>query len=310
MSQPNAGFSFRQGGIDLGTQKNVCLFGNGAITMKKKHIILPLLGIAVLSSCTKGYGQEITSDKARVAELGKGISEKMDEKTGFEAHIVGYMGSSYKDKEAARRDTKYSWDVYYRGDDQGNISLTGGMSVKSGEEKNDLSFELFQVNDPEYGEVNYTALYYPGDPGHKQIDVHYENESDEGAYMDELSGFLAFPIAFYEEACFPFYLGDEVDTEYGTVTVPPRKLYSNGDGNLTIEMSNTKEGENKSSSYTRITYDNYVLKDAVIEATNENASYIQTEKFELNYKVLPNYKIVLPDGWKDHIRERTSSMVG
>ena len=180
------------------------------------------------------------------------------------------------------------------------------MSVKSGEEKNDLSFKLFQVNDPEYGEVNYTELFYPGDPDHKQIDVHYADESNAG-YMDELSGFIAFPIAFYEEARFPYYLGDEVTTEYGTVTVPPRKLYSNGDGNLTIEMSNTEEGESNSSSYTRITYDNYVLKDAVFESTKENASYTQTEKFEIKYKVLPNYKIALPDDWKDHIRERTTS---
>ena len=275
--------------------------------MNKKHMLLPLFGIAALSSCAKGYGQEITSDKARVAELGKGISEKMNEKTGFEAHIVGYMGSSYKDKEAAGRDTKYSWDVYYHGDDKGNISLGGGMTIKSGEEKMDYSFNLLQVNDPEYGEVDYTELFYPGDPGYKQIDVHYANESDEGAYMDELSGVLAFPIAFFDVACFPYYLGDEVDTEYGTVTVPPRKLYSNGDGNLTIEMSNTKEGENKSSSYTRITYDNYVLKDAVFESEEESTYYTQTEKFELQYKILPNYKIALPDGWKDHIRERTSS---
>ncbi len=275
--------------------------------MKKKYKILPLLGIAVLSSCTKGYGQEITSDKARVAELGKGISEKMNEKTGFEAHIVGYMGTSYNDKEAASRDTKYSWDVYYHGDDKGNISLGGGMSIKSGEEKMDYSFNLFQVNDPEYGEVNYTELYYPGDPAHKQIDVHYANESNEAGYMDELSGVLAIPIAFYEEACFPYYLGDEVTTEYGTVTVPPRKLYSNGDGNLTIEMSDTKEGVNKSSSYIRVTYDNYVLKDAVFESTKESTYNTLTEKFELNYKVLPNYKIALPDGWKDHIGERTTS---
>ncbi|MBR3266842.1 MAG: hypothetical protein IKI55_01765 [Bacilli bacterium] len=275
--------------------------------MKKKHIILPLLGIAVLSSCNKGYGQEITSDKARVAELGKGISEKMNEKTGFEAHIVGYMGASYKDKEVANRDTKYSWDVYYRGDDKGNISLGGGMTIKSGEEKMDYAFNLFQVNDPEYGEVDYTELFYPGDPDHKQIDVHYENESNEAGYMNEGLGIMAFPIAFFDAACFPYYLGDEVDTEYGTVTVPPRKLYSNGDGNLTIEMPNTKERESNSSSYTRITYDNYVLKDAVFESTEENTSYTQTEKFELKYKVLPNYKIALPDGWKDHIGERTTS---
>ncbi|MBR6226254.1 MAG: hypothetical protein IKQ78_03515 [Bacilli bacterium] len=275
--------------------------------MKKKNIILPLLGIAVLSSCAKGYGQEITSDKARVAELGKGISEKMNEKTGFEAHIVGYMGASYKDKEVANRDTKYSWDVYYRGDDKGNISLGGGMTIKSGEEKMDYAFNLFQVNDPEYGEVDYTELFYPGDPDHKQIDVHYENESNEAGYMNEGLGIMAFPIAFFDAACFPYYLGDEVDTEYGTVTVPPRKLYSNGDGNLTIEMPNTKERESNSSSYTRITYDNYVLKDAVFESTEENTSYTQTEKFELKYKVLPNYKIALPDGWKDHIGERTTS---
>ncbi len=275
--------------------------------MKKKHIILPLLGIAVLSSCNKGFGQEITSDKARVAELGKGISEKMNEKTGFEAHIVGYNGSSYKDKEPGRRDTKYSWDVYYRGDDKGNISLGGGLTIKSGEDKADYPFNLFQVNDPEYGKVNYTELIYHGDPDYRQINVHYENESDEGAYMDELSGILAFPIAVFEEARFPFYLGDEVDTKYGTVTVPPRKFYSNGDGNLTIEMSNTEEGENKSSSYTRITYDNYVLKDAIFEGTEEGTYNTVTAKFELQYKVLPNYKIALPDGWKDHIRERTTS---
>ena len=278
--------------------------------MKKKHAILALLATAVLSSC-QNYGQEITSDKARVAELGKGISEKMNEKTGFEAHIVGYMGSSYHDKEAASRDTKYSWDVYYHGDDKGNISLGGGMTIKSGEEKTDCSFDLFQVNDPEYGEVNYTELFYPGDPGYKQIDVHYANESNEAGYMDELSGILAFPVAFFEAACFPYYLGDEVTTEYGNVTVPPRKLYSKGDGNLTIEMSNTKEGENKSSSYTRITYDNYVLKDAVFESKEVSTYNTLTEKFELQYyKVLPNYKIALPDGWKDHIRERTSSSMG
>ena len=277
--------------------------------MKKKHAILPLLATAVLSSC-QNYGQEITSDKARVAELGKGISEKMNEKTGFEAHIVGYMGTSYKEKEDASRNTKYSWDVYYHGDDKGNISLGGGMSIKSGEEKADYSFNLFQVNDPEYGEVNYTEYIYPGDPGYKQIDVHYANESNEAGYMDEGSGIIAFPIAYFEAACFPYYLGDEVDTEYGTVTVPPRKLYSNGDGNLTIEMSNTKEGENKSSSYIRITYDNYVLKDAVFESEEEATYNTLTEKFELQYKVLPNYKIALPDGWKDHIRERTSSSMG
>lgn len=300
-------FLFGRRGIDLGTQKIVCLFGNGAITMKKRYKILPLLGIVVLSSCAKIYGQEITSDKARVAELGKGISEKMNEKTGFEAHIVGYMGSSYNDKEAARRDTNYSWDVYYHGDDQGNISLAGGMSVKSGEEKRDLSFNLFQVNDPEYGEVDYTEYFYPGDPGYKQIEVHYANESNEAGYMDELSGIVAFPVAFFEEARFPYYLGDEVTTEYGTVTVPPRKFYSNGDGNLTIEMSNTEEGESNSSSYTRITYDNYVLKDAVFENTKENTSYTQTENFEIKYKVLPIYKIALPDDWKDHIGERTTS---
>ena len=281
----------------------------GIYTMKKKHAILPLLATAVLSSC-QNYGQEITSDKARVAELGKGISEKMNEKTGFEAHIVGYMGTSYKDKEDASRNTKYSWDVYYHGDDKGNISLGGGMSIKSGEEKADYSFNLFQVNDPEYGEVNYTEYIYPGDPGYKQIDVHYANESNEAGYMDEGSGIIAFPIAYFQAACFPYYLGDEVDTEYGTVTVPPRKLYSNGDGNLTIEMSNTKEGENKSSSYIRITYDNYVLKDAVFESEEEATYNTLTEKFELQYKVLPNYKIALPDGWKDHIRERTSSSMG
>ena len=275
--------------------------------MKKKHALLSLVGVAVISSCAKGYGQEITSDKARVAELGKGISEKMNEKTGFEAHIVGYMGSSYKDKETASRDTKYSWDVYYHGDDKGNISLGGGMSIKSGKEKADYSFNLFQVNDPEYGEVNYTEYIYPGDPGYKQIDVHYANESNEAGYMDEGPGIIAFPITFFDAACFPYYLGDEVATEYGTVMVPPRKLYSNGDGNLTIEMSNGEEGENKSSSYTRITYDNYVLKDAVFEIIEESSYYTQTEKFELQYKVLPNYKIALPDGWKDHIRERTSS---
>ena len=279
--------------------------------MKKKHALLSLVGVAAIASCAKGYGQEITSDKARVAELGKGISEKMNEKTGFEAHIVGYMGTSYKDKEDANRDIKYSWDVYYHGDDKGNISLGGGMTIKSGKEKADYSFNLFQVNDPEYGEVDYTEYIYPGDPGYKQIDVHYANESHEAGYMDEGPGIIAFPITYFDAACFPYYLGDEVATEYGTIMLPPRKFYSNGDGNLTIEMSNAnKERESNSSSYTRITYDNYVLKDAVFEIIEESTYYTQTEKFELKYKVLPNYKITLPDGWKDHIRERTTSSMG
>ena len=275
--------------------------------MKKNNKILPLLGIAVLSSCGKIYGQEITSDLSRVAELKKGITEKMNEQTGFEAHIVGYSGKSYRDKEDAKRDTNYSWDVYYRGDDKGNISYFGGMSVKSGEDKMDFSFELYQFNDPEYGEVNYSEYIYPGDPGYREIDVHYANESNEDGYMDERSGFIAYPVLFFETARSPYYIGDEVTAEYGIVTVLPRKLYSNGDGNLTIEMSITEEKERNSSSYTRITYDNYVLKDAVFESEEENASYIVTEKFELKYKALPNYKIALPDGWKDHIRERTTS---
>ena len=55
--------------------------------MKKKHAILPLLAMTVLSSC-QNYGQEITGDKTRINELEKDISWKMNYIKSYEVHVV------------------------------------------------------------------------------------------------------------------------------------------------------------------------------------------------------------------------------
>ena len=261
--------------------------------MKKKYAILPLLAMTVLSSCQQSYGEEIT-DKARVIELEKAISDKMNEPKGFEVHVKASMS----DDRGEGNKNAYSWDLIYRGDKKDNMYLAGTVEIEAAGDKAKYKYALYSVEDPTYEKVCYIEMGSP-DTAAKDIDV-YAVRSDGYSSEGGLPGILAYPIALYDEVRDPYYI-DQALIEYTGAS--PAKYYSKGDGSLTIERSSVEIWNGTRTSHTRMTYENYLLKDAVYESETTDETYKSSEKLELTYKTLFNYTVTLPSGWESLIRE-------
>lgn len=261
--------------------------------MKKKYVILPLLAMTVLSSCQQSYGEEIT-DKARVAELEKAISERMNEQKGFEVHVKASMS---EDRGRGNKDA-YSWNFIYRGDEKDNMYFSGSLEIESGGEKAKYDYTMYLVENPEYEKVLYQEMS-GGYASGKDIEV-VALRSDYYSMEGGIPGILVYPIELYEEARDPYYI-DQTLAEYTDTS--GRKYYSKGDGSLTIEMSNSETRETTMSGHIRMTYENYLLKDAVYESKSTDETYKSSEKFELTYKTLSNYTVTLPSGWESLIRD-------
>lgn len=264
--------------------------------MKKKHAILPLLVMTVLSSC-QNYGQEIT-DKARVAELEKAISERMNEQKGFEVYVKASMS---EDRGRGNKDA-YSWNFIYRGDEKDNMYFSGSLEIESSGEKAKYDYTFYLVENPEYEKVLYQEMS-GGYASGKDIEV-VALRSDYYSMEVGIPGILVYPIELYEEARDPYYI-DQTRAEYTNTSV--RKYYSKGDGSLTIEMSNSETRETTMSGRFRMTYENYLLKDAEFETKEAGAAYQNYEKIELTYKPLSNYTVTLPSGWESLIRDPVGS---
>ena len=264
--------------------------------MKKKHAILPLLAISVLSSCQQSYGEEIT-DKARVAELEKAISERMNEQKGFEVHVKASMS---EDRGGGNKNA-YSCDLIYRGDEKDNMYFSGSLEIESSGEKAKYDYTLYLVENPEYEKVLYQEMSggYASGKDIEVVALRSEYYSMEGG----IPGILVYPIELYEEARDPYYI-DQTHAEYTDTS--GRKYYSKGDGSLTIEMSNSETRETTTSGHIRMTYENYLLKDAEFEIKAGEA-YQKSEKIELTYKPLSNYTVTLPSGWESLIRDPVGS---
>ena len=262
--------------------------------MKKKHAILPLLAMTVLSSCQQSYGEEIT-DKARVIELEKAISDKMNEPKGFEVHVKASMS----DDRGEGNKNAYSWDLIYRGDKKDNMYLAGTVEIEAAGDKAKYNYALYAVEDPTYEKVYYIEMGSPNTTA-KDIDVYTARSDNYSADGLGLPGILAYPIEFYEEARDPYYI-DQALMEYTGAS--PAKYYSKGDGSLTIERSSVEVWNGTTTSHTRMTYENYLLKDAVYESESTDEKYKSSQKFELTYKTLFNYTVTLPRGWESLIRD-------
>ena len=258
--------------------------------MKKKHAILPLLATAVLSSC-QNYGQEITSDTVRVKELEQAISVKTKEVNNYEATI----SASIVQTRADALELKYISNLLYQADEKGSFYLSASVSYN--EAKSQLT--MYAVDNEKYGKVvysevnnitakeSYTEVYAIEDEGYSSC----------GTIVPSI---LMLPLEAFLEVRDPLHYAKMFENSYPFST----KYYSKGDGNLTIEMSQTTyEGNLNGKQYFKMAYDNYLLSYAKIESNRVSGAVDEKQTYEINSKALSNFSITLPKGWEDKIQE-------
>ena len=263
--------------------------------MKKKHAILPLLAISVLSSC-RYKGKEITSDTARVNELEQAISVKMGEVKNYEAHIVTAITEIYVD--AIEYD--YDSELIYRVDEKGSIFLSASLTL------NDQKSEItsYAVDSENYGKVVYTVTK---NITTKQTftDVYsvIENEGSSSA-GNTIPTIISLPVRILETIFDPLTYAETFDKNH----LFSANYYSKGDGNLTIEGTEAEYGGDYfGKRHVRTTFDNYVLSYAKIESETQPSVIERRERYEINFKELSALSITLPDDWEARINKSSSA---
>lgn len=259
--------------------------------MKKKHAILLLLATAVLSSC-QNYGQEITSDTVRVKELEQAISVKTKEVNSYEATI----SASIVQTRADALELKYQSNLLYQADEKGCFYLSATVNY------NDVKSELtmYAVDNEKYGKVVYSEV--------NEITLK-ESYTEVYAIKDEeeysscgtiVPSILMLPLEAFLGVRDPLYYAEMFEESYPFST----KYYSKGDGNLTIEMSQTTyEGDLNGKQYIKMAYDNYLLSYAMIESSRSSGAIHEKQKYEINSKALSDFTITLPSDWEEHISQ-------
>lgn len=257
--------------------------------MKKKHAILPLLAMTVLSSC-QNHGQEITGDKTRINELEKDISWKMNYIKSYEVHVVADVT-----KTEAGTVEDYKSDLIYRVDGKGNFFVSASLEI------NEVKTErvYYVVNDSKYDIVVYEDYRVIGAETH-EIKVRGVS-GYEVTPLFLLPSSLSSSLREYESIRDPSLYVDRL-VDYHP---DPTKYYSKGDGNFTIEMSRTEyKGSPDTKFYCRMTYDNNLLSYAKIEKDGWHVgSSTSKEAYEINFKQLDDFSVTLPDDWEERIKE-------
>ena len=261
--------------------------------MKKKHAILPLLAMTVLSSC-QNYGQEITGDKTRINELEKDISWKMNYIKSYEVHVVADVT-----KTEYGIDSKYNSDLIYRVDGKGNFFVT--VSLEANKVKTEHT--CYAVYDPKYEIVIYEESRNLESGAH-EMKVYSRDGDLIMRPQSILPSILSEPLGEYESVRDPsVYVNMFVDYH-----PDPTKYYSKGSGSLTIEMSRTEyKGSPDTNFYCRMTYDNNLLSYAKIKKEGWHVGTSTTNgEYEINFKQLDDFSVTLPDDWEERIKESSS----
>lgn len=261
--------------------------------MKKKHMLLPLVGIAVLSSCDVhvDYGPEI-SDKTEIQEIETAISAKMNEVKNYEV-VVKY---DYSDKNVGQDDRVAAVDTVYRVDQNGNQYFSASYDDKGAKGK----FYGYDVTDRNYGEVFYFEVQdSDGSRGGALLPSQLkptQSEADDPVIWDFVPFIALLNMEYFLE------IRDPLDFEKRLSYVSnfnPCKYHSKGQGSLTIELSsNEVSSRETSSSSFQVTYDNYLLESAKSESKSKRENETREEKFELSFKALGSFSITLPSGWE------------
>lgn len=256
--------------------------------MKKKHAILPLLVMTILSSC-QNYGQEITGDKTRINELEKDISWKMNYIKSYEVNVIADVDKIYGGTHSV-----YNTEVTCRFDGKGNFLILASQ------EYNKVKTErtCYAVYDPKYDIVVYEESRNLESGAHET--KVYSRNSDynlEPQYL--LPSVLSESLREYNSIRDPSrYVDMFVDYH-----PDPTKYYSKGSGSLTIEMSRTEyKGSPDTNFYCRMTYDNNLLSYAKIKKEGWHVGTSTTNgEYEINFKQLDDFSVTLPDDWEDRI---------
>ena len=260
--------------------------------MKKKHAILPLLAMTVLTSC-QNYGQEITGDKTRINELEKDISWKMNYIKSYEVHVVADVT---KTEYGTVED--YHSDLIYRVDGKGNYFVSASL------EYNEVKTErvYYVVNDSKYDRVVYEDYRVIGKRTHE---IKVRAVTYEVTPLFLLPSYLSSSLREYESVRDPSLYVDRL-VDYHP---DPTKYYSKGDGNFTIEMSRTEyKGSPDTTFYCRMTYDNNLLSYAKIKKEGWHVGTSTTNgEYEINFKQLDDFSVTLPDDWEERIKESSSA---
>lgn len=252
--------------------------------MKKKRLLLPLLGLTALSSCAP-YGQEI-NDKAEIQELENAVTNRMNEIQNYEAVI----NCTHRDNLGSISEG----NVIYRVD-QKNKNHYLHMSYKDNNTgKNDL--DLYEVEDKDYGKVGYWENHLS------------DGKTDANAYYAVEYGFnFLVPsyaiglLEYFYQACIP----SNIEKGLSTIETPvSSKYYSKGQGNLTIEITSNEVTNNGNATYhSRVTYSDYVFESAKIENQAERGNQRISETYDISFKEFDSPSITLPDGWQNYFHK-------
>ncbi|MCR5513882.1 MAG: hypothetical protein K6F36_00405 [Bacilli bacterium] len=262
--------------------------------MKKKHAILPLLAMTVLSSC--GYGQEI-EDKAKIKELSESIANGMMQAHCCEANIKCHhsLQVSGADKE------NYDVEIVYRYEHRG-------------EEKKNKYFSIL-YKDALDESANFKSFLYVADEKDKLGLWYLEHYSNDGevAYAWDYSRNnqytfaipnVALPaISFLIDCYHPSTIDERYNPDYSNSDF---KYYSKGEGNLTIDSTETKEEKYNQTSHIRRTYNDFVLESAESEITVNSNGRTEYEKCEVKFKVDNSVSVSIPEDWQDNIKKQNS----
>ena len=258
--------------------------------MKKRYKILPLLATAVLSSC-QYYGQEITSDTARVKELEQAISVKTKEVNSYEATISATIVQTRADA----LELKLISNLLYQTDEKGSFYLSASISYN--EFKSELT--MYAVDNEKYGKVVYSEV---NDITSKEsyTEVYAIEDEEHSSCGTIVPSNLMLPLEAFLDVRDPLYYAEMFEKSYPFST----KYYSKGDGNLTIEMSQTTyEGDLNGKQYFKMAYDNYLLSYAKIESSRSSGAIHEKQKYEINSKALSNFSITLPSDWEERMSQ-------
>jgi hypothetical protein len=274
--------------------------------MAKKIKGLSLLSIFLLSSC--GYGQNITEDKERILGFQDAITAKMREVRNFEMSIGSAV---FGDSEKGDYTVDYVFDRNEKGDQY--------MSKieKSQEAKTETIF--YFVNDPTYMRVYYLDTHDLVTDSHDVRVYSYQSRREDKVNLNDdylISRAFGDPAATYDtlsspRAFFELRTGRDFNRYIcGLYSGPGPQVdyYSKGEGNLTIEITLGRDSylyaKNMYGTY-RVTYENYLLKDATLKSTEFVTS--KASKADISFEPKDSLPITLPSGWEEIIDKTIKS---
>ena len=252
----------------------------------KKLKLLFLLPVLALSSC--GMGQEVSTNFAD-----KYASRAVEKAPEIKAYEYIYSLKSTSGKSGDRSITSGELRMLVNENDD----LYFSMSAAVDEEKETIEF--YYVANEQFGHVIYMKANIDGE----KVEAAYKEDDNE--YSSILSSALSESrdAVSAQSEFSPDKIEDYVEAskEASNSTSLSIKYYSKNEANLSIVVTTKSfsyvgsDTEFITNSETKITYDNYLLKE-VSASAKSNFGNRTSLRLKVNYA--ESYKISLPKGWE------------